>query len=387
MSEHRRVWGAREESGQGSGAPRSRGSVRLRRGTVLAVVATRPGAVELEVELEGRRAPGLAYPDLVGPVSVGDRVLLNTTAVFLRLGTGGMHLVVAVEDGPDTDLSPGGRVVKARYTPLQAAVHSVEETHREAIERSQGLRGTPVVCAPLHSMIGPIAAGAKAAGADRVVYVMTDGAALPGALSRLVARLRTAHLLDAFLTAGQAFGGEVEAVTLWTGLLAAVEVLGAEVVVVADGPGNLGTDTSWGVSALGSGHALNAADTLGGRAVAALRISFVDPRSRHRTVSHHSLTILERVCSARVTVAVPVLEDEGRRTAVWDALRERRLEERHQLVEVDGRPGVDRLAEMGFRVGSMGRTQQDDPEFFLAASAAGVLAARMAAASRSYRPG
>jgi hypothetical protein len=35
----------------------------------------------------------------------------------------------------------------------------------------------------------------------------------------------------------------------------------------------------------------------------------------------------------------------------------------------------------------MGRTQQDDPEFFLAASAAGVLAARMAAASRSYRPG
>ena len=29
-------------------------------------------------------------------------------------------------------------------------------------------------------MIGPIAAGARAAGAERIAYVMTDGAALPG---------------------------------------------------------------------------------------------------------------------------------------------------------------------------------------------------------------
>src|SRR5581483_9402526 len=214
---------------------------------------------------------------------------------------------------------------------------------------------------------------------------MTDGAALAGALSRLVPRLRRAGLLDGFVTCGQAFGGELEAVTIWTGLLAAKEILGADVIVVSDGPGNLGTETTWGVTALEAGHALNAAATLRGRPVAALRISFADPRDRHRVVSHHSLTILGEVCSAGVNVAVPVLEDEEERDAVWDRLRARRLEDRHQLVEVDGRPALELLDELGVVVKSMGRTAADDPAFFLAAGAAGVLAARMAAGSRRYR--
>lgn len=364
------------------------GGVRLRRARVVAVVASRPGAVELEVEVEGERAPALAYPELTGPVSIGDAVTLNTTAVTLGLGTGGVHLVVSV-DGAGAERTTGaeepppGRIMKARYTPLQVAVRSIEETDRDRIEGSRGLEGLPVVCAPLHSMIAPIAAGAKAAGAGRVIYVMTDGAALPGSFSRLVPRLRTAELLDGSITSGQAFGGEHEAVTLWTGLLGAKEVLGADVIVVADGPGNLGTDTRWGVSALGSGQALAAASVLGGRPVAALRISFADERPRHRGVSHHSLTILGQVCTVQAHVAVPVLEG-SERDAVWDALRGDALEERHQLVEADGRPALAELERVGVEVESMGRTPADDPVFFLAAGAAGVLAGRMAASSRAW---
>src|SRR6266508_2132485 len=361
-----------------------RAGIRLRRGTVVSLGASRPGAIELEVEVEGERAPALAYPDLTGPVRVGDVVLLNTTAVALGLGTGGFHLVIAVEGDRATELAHRGRVMKARYTPQQVIVRSVEESHRDLLEGSRGLRGTPVVAAPLHSMIGPIAAGVKASGVARVAYVMTDGAALPGSLSRLVPRLRDAGLLDGFITCGQAFGGELEAVTIWTGLLAAAEVLEADVVVVADGPGNLGTDTTWGVSALTSGNALHAAEALDGVPVAALRVSFADVRPRHRVVSHHSLTILEKVCMARANVAVPVLED-ARRDAVWEALRSRKLEERHQLVEVDGRPAVDKLEELDFAIESMGRTPKDDPAFFLAAGAAGVLAGRLAASSRRWR--
>ena len=358
--------------------------MRLRRGAVVALGPTRPGAVEIVVEVDGERAPALAYPDLVGPVAVGDRVVLNTTAVALQLGTGGFHLVVAVDGGPDVDVGHEGRVMKARYTPLQVAVRTVEETHREALEGSRGLRNTPVVCAPLHSMIAPIAAGAKASADARVVYLMTDGAALPGSFSRLVPRLREAGLLDGWITCGQAFGGELVAATLWTGLLAARDLLDAEVIVVADGPGNLGTDTTWGVSALGSGHALAAARALGGRPVAALRISFADPRERHHGVSHHSLTILSKVCTVDVNVAVPVLED-AERDLVFDVLRAAKLEEMHQLVEADGRPAVAELDRRGFAVESMGRTPQDDPAFFLAAGAAGVMAGRMAASSRRYR--
>jgi uncharacterized protein DUF3866 len=354
--------------------------VRLRRGKVLAITAERPGAMELEVEVEGEKAAALAYPPLCGPVGAGDRVVLNTTAGFLGFGTGGVHFVVAVEGGPDTDVATGRGIMKVRYTPAQAAVRSVEETHAEALEASPGLEGMPVVVAPLHSMIGPAAAGALAAGAQRVAYVMTDGAALPGSFSRLVQRLREAGLLSGFVTCGQAFGGEVEAATVWTGLLAAKEVLGADAVVVADGPGNLGTATKWGVSALAGGNSMNAVAALRGRPVAALRVSFADPRDRHVAVSHHSLTILAEVCMVPVHVAVPVLEG-LQREAVWSALRDVGLEDRHQLVEVEGRPALEVLAEEGIEVESMGRTSRDDPPFFLAAGAAGVLAGRMAVAN------
>jgi hypothetical protein len=359
--------------------------IRIRRGVVRAVTATRPGAQELEVEVDGTSAPAVSYPDLCGEVRPGDPVLLNATALELGLGTGGFHLVIAVEGRESIAKASPGHVMKARYTPLQTAVSSVEETHADLLEASEGLGQTPVVCAPLHSMLAPVAAGAKRASDARVVYVMTDGAALAGGFSRLVEQLRAKGLLEGWITCGQAFGGELESVTVWTGLLAAKELLDAEVIVVADGPGNLGTDTTWGVSALASGHALMAAATLQGRPIPALRVSFADERERHRGVSHHSLTILADVCKVDVNVPVPVLEDEAQRSAVWDALRSRKLEEIHHLVEVDGAPAVQELRARDIDVRTMGRGIEDDPAFFLAAGAAGVLAGRLAAENRRWR--
>jgi hypothetical protein len=331
---------------------------------------------------EGEARPAIAYPELTGPIDEGDIVILNTTATSLGLGTGGWDFVVAVEGTRGTEVEHAGRVMKARYTPLQTAVSTVEETQPGAI--SGTLEGMPVVAAPLHSMLAPIAAGARVAGAERIAYVMTDGAALAGALSRLVPRLREAGLIDAFITSGQAFGGELETVTIWSGLLAARNVAAADVAIVSDGPGNLGTETAWGVSALGSGNALNAAATLAGRPVASLRISFTDERERHRGLSHHSRTILQHVAGPGVNVAVPALEDDAQRDAVWDALRAARLEERHQLVEVDGAPALAELDRRGVEVDSMGRTPAEDPAFFLAGGAAGILAARMASGSKTW---
>jgi hypothetical protein len=357
--------------------------IRLRRGAVLEVLEQRPGAVEVSVEVEGSIARAIVYPALVGPVKSGDRVLLNTTAVSLGLGTGGVHFVVAVEGAGDLDTDSAGRIMKARYTPHQVAAHSVEETDGETIEGS-GLDGMPVVWVPLHSMIGPAAAGACAAGASTVAYVMTDGAALPAPFSRLTSRLKGAGLVDSVISTGQAFGGDLEAVTVFTGLLAARHVVGADVAVVGDGPGNTGTGTTWGASDVESAMSLNAAAILGGRPVAALRVSFADQRERHRGLSHHSITALSRVATASVHVAVPVMEDEQHRETVWNVLRETRLDDRHQLVEVNGQPSLDLLAERGIEPESMGRTIAGDPEFFLAAGAAGVLAGRMAAGNRAW---
>jgi hypothetical protein len=359
--------------------------IRLRRGTVVQIVEERAGLVEMSVEVEGSLARAVAYPGLTGPVTPGDHVLLNTTAVALGLGTGGTHFVVAVEGRHTADPEPGGHVMKLRYTPLQAKVRAIEEPGEPGHERLAGpadLAGLPVVWVPLHSMVGPAAAGARAAGARRVVYVMTDGAALPAPLSRVAAALRTTGILDAVVTAGQAFGGDAEAVTVFSALLASKHVLRADTVIVGDGPGNTGTATAWGATDVASASSLNAAGILGGRPIAALRISFSDPRARHRGVSHHSLTALGNVALVPVNVAVPAIEDDRRRNVVWQALREAKLQERHQLVEATGQPAMDLLSERGVEAESMGRMARDDPEFFLAAGAAGVLAGRMAAKDR-----
>ncbi|MDQ4005715.1 MAG: DUF3866 family protein, partial [Actinomycetota bacterium] len=277
-------------------------------------------------------------------------------------------------------------VLKLRYTPLQAKVVAVEEPespHREAFESARGLDGLPAAWVPLHSMVGAAAAGARASGAERIAYVMTDGAALPLALSEQVHALREAGLLDAVVTAGQAFGGDLEAVNAFSGLLAASAVARADAVVVADGPGKVGTASRWGASDVAAGMVLNAISILGGRAVAALRVNFADPDYRHHGVSPHSITVLREIALAPVHVAVPVLDDEER-GVVWEALKDAGLEERHQLVEVTGQPAIDLLNERGVAGQSMGWTLEEEPALFLAAGAAGVLAGRLAAGSARW---
>src|SRR5205085_3932644 len=143
------------------------------------------------------------------------------------------------------------------------------------------------VVADLHSALTPVVAAVRASRpATRIVYVMSDGGALPLWFSQSVPALRAAGWLDAAVTVGQAFGGDVEAVTVHTGLLAARHVLGADITIVTQGPGNLGTGTPWGFSGVAAGEACNAVHVLGGQTVGALRISDTDPRPRHRGVSH-----------------------------------------------------------------------------------------------------
>ena len=52
-----------------------------------------------------------------------------------------------------------------------------------------------------------------------------------------------------------------------TGLLAARHVLQADLAVVTQGPGNLGTGTPWGFSGVAAGEACNAVTVLGGEAI------------------------------------------------------------------------------------------------------------------------
>jgi hypothetical protein len=359
-----------------------------RAGRVLEQVRAWPGAVELEVAVEptADRVRALAYTAVTGAPQPGERVLLNASALLRGLGTGGLAFVVARTDVVPEDPAPGdGHIVKARYTPLQQMLLAVDEQdspHHDVLADADDLAGMPVVVADLHSALPAVLAGIRTARPDAVVaYVMTDGGALPASFSRAVAGLREAGWLAATLTVGQAFGGDHEAVTTQTGLLAARLVVGADVAVVTQGPGNVGTGTRWGYSGVAAAEALHAAHVLGGRGIASLRVSGADRRERHRGISHHSRTAYGSALLAPVDVPVTTLPDPE-----LDALVRRQLAEvvetartRLSVVDVPDTGLLEALSGSPVRLSTMGRGLDADPSPFLAAAAAGVHAASVSA--------
>lgn len=321
--------------------------------TVTDVLVERDGLQRVDTDA------GRAYvlTELVGTVAVGDRVVLNTTAVERGLGTGGWHVVhwnlareELVQPGP-------GHIMKVRYTSLQCDTGAAEEDHDVPAD----LAGTPVVVGTLHSQVPIVAASFLERRPDaRVVYVMTDGAALPMALSDLVVTMRQAGLVHGTVTAGHAFGGDLEAVSVPSALALAVHALDAEVVIAAMGPGVVGTGTALGTTAVEAAAVLDVTAALGGLPILCVRASGADPRERHRGVSHHVTAVLDL---ARSRVTVPT---------VPGATLHR---DDHDVVVAEPVPVADWLAGRGVHVTSMGRDASDDPLFFATAAAAGAVAA------------
>ena len=164
---------------------------------------------------------------LVGTPVVGDVVLLNTNALDLDLGTGGHAMVVALPDRLPRRHSPG-------RAHRQGALHPAAGDGRQ---RGRAGVGAPRRCSPRPTTwpgsrwsspictrrcrrsawrsppIGP---------ATRVVYVMTDGGALADAATPVPCRrCASAGLLAGTVTAGQAYGGDHEAVNVHSALLVA----------------------------------------------------------------------------------------------------------------------------------------------------------------------
>lgn len=375
------------------------------------IVSAPPGAVVLG---DGETCRAVAYESVTGLPEPDEWVRLEVSALARGLGTGGHAMVTARPSVLPADPAPGGHLVKARYMPDQVMVTGVDEQDTPAhallsapIE-DLALGGTPVVIADLHSALPAVLAGLRAplpADGDsvnaptqprelRVVYVMTDGGALPLPYSRTVAALQEAGLLAGTVSVGQAWGGDLEAVSIHNGLLAARHVLGADVIVVAQGPGNLGTDTPWGFSGVACGDAINAVAALDGHPVACLRVSEADGRARHRGISHHSLTAYGRVALAAADVVVPLLEGAfGQEVAEQAATlcAPRRQGATHRLVEVSVTGLLPALAaverEAGVRLNTMGRGLSQDAASFLTAAAAGRHAARLVCGRPAERAG
>ncbi len=303
----------------------------LRRGRVTALTERREGLVRLDVD----GVPCVAYPQLTGAVALGDDVLVNEQARLLGLGSGGFDVLHAnLTRGLGLPPAPGAHVVKLPYTSLQTAVRHGEEDEPLA----ESLDGMPVVCCSLHSQLAPVCA---ALAGRRVAYVQLPGAALPVALSDTVRLLRERGLLELAIGAGPCFGGDVDCVGVWSAL-ALARGRGVEVVVCGVGPGIVGTGTSLGHGGMAAAEAAAAALALGGVAIVAPRVSEGDPRERHLGLSHHTAAVLRVVPDARLP--------EDRDPPGW------------------------REACAGLPLSHMGRGPDEDPAFFAAAFAAGLLA-------------
>ncbi len=191
--------------------------------------------------------------------------------------------------------------------------------------------------------------------------MQTGGGALPGSLSHDVGQLRERGLLCGHVTAGPAYGGEAEAISV-PGALDAAAGLGWDAVLAGPGPGIIGSATRLGHGGTAALETAHAALALGMQTTLSPRLSAVDPRPRHRGVSHHTLTVLELLL-APVGVVAPEGEEE------IAAKLESACGGRH-LLQV-GAVDLEGYADTDLPSQTMGRSSADDPLFFAAALASG----------------
>jgi uncharacterized protein DUF3866 len=324
----------------------------LRRGVVVSVERRAPDTA-ITVDVDGERRPAIAYVDLTGPVEEGDEVVVNVAARDLGLGSGGFDIVHAnLTRGLSAHSPEAAHVMKLNYTSLQHAVHPAEE---QAPDLELPL-DSAVAVVSLHAQLPCVAwALAEKRPRTRLGYVQTAGGALPGALSRNVRVLRERGLLAAHVTAGPAFGGEHDAVTVAGALHTGLTALGWDAAVVGPGPGILGSDTALGHGGLSVLDNAHAALALGCRTIVVPRMSSGDPRPRHRGLSHHTRTVLELLLRP-VIVAMPA--GEPAELPGWAVRR-------------DADADVAGYAGSGLPARTMGRSIEEDVLFFRAALAGG----------------
>lgn len=356
--------------------------ISYKKGKVIDIIRKYNRCTEVAVDIEGKREKAINYNDITGEINEGDEVALNTTAVELGLGTGGVHFVVSVKGKAELDKIPGkGHIMKLRYTPMQFSTLSVEEEaspHHEAIKECRDLGKMPVIVGELHSMLPPVVFNIKRENPDlQIAYIMTDGGALPIDFSRSVSYLRRKNLIKGTITFGQAFGGDLEAVNIYTALIAAYAVLKSDLTIVTMGPGITGTGTKYGFSGIEQGPIIDAINTLGGTSFFIPRISFADKRKRHQGISHHSITILKDIIKTSTNIVLPKIEDE-KLLYIRKQIENAKIDKKHSIFyEKNLDKIIDNISSFDFKVSTMGRGLDEEREFFQTVGAVGYYVSRL----------
>lgn len=346
--------------------------ISLKKARVKEVRKSRPHIQEVLVELENRVEKAYSYPEFAGWLKEGDEVIVNTTACDLNLGSGGYHFVLWNLKQEKVVTKSKGHIVKLRYTPLQSAFLSIEEKEspfHKILKDQDTIEGFPVFIGSLHSQLPSVVLTYKHFFPEKkLVYIMTEGGALPISLSYSVAYFRQHGWLEATITAGQAFGGDYEAVNVASALVAACHGLKADAAVVLMGPGIAGTETRLGFSGLEQGVIANLVYALKGKVLLLPRLQFSDPRERHYGFSHHFLTILKRILLFKPSVILPELE-EDKKVYLLKQLENENLNYENEVKFIKCLDLERLFSKLPFTPTTMGRSYAEEPYFFLAAAA------------------
>lgn len=340
-------------------------------GTIAEIIEENDKLQVLAVQLGRSLEKAINYIGIYGALKVGQKVYVNTTAVRLGLGSGGFHFVLWHDGMGDVKLEGSGHIMKLPYTPWQFKCLSVEEPdsiyHYVFTER-RNLENMPVIICELHSMVAPVAAVLNYAGYFPVAYIMVDRASLPMDFSNTIKELRSKRLLMSTITTGNAFGGDYEAVNIYTALITARHIVHADAAIISIGPGIIGTGTLYGFSTLECGHYIDAVNALNGRPIFMPRISFADVRSRHHGISHHSLTALSLAANTPAEIYMPILPKK-QMSFVISQIYTSGLMTKHRWRFRDGSIIKKLMDSYKLNITTMGRDYDADPVFFEAAGA------------------
>ncbi|MDO9533815.1 MAG: DUF3866 family protein, partial [Bacillota bacterium] len=131
------------------------------------------------------------------------------------------------------------------------------------------------------------------------------------------------------------------------------------------GPGVVGTSTRYGCSGIEQGEHIDRVHKLQGIPVFIPRISFHDSRSRHKGLSHHSLTALGEICYESAYIPLPSYNKE-KMFFLFRQLKNSHLLEKHKVVIVSKKTKLDIFKNDDHDFRTMGRNIREDPAFFAA---------------------
>ncbi|MTI48178.1 DUF3866 family protein [Sporosalibacterium faouarense] len=348
--------------------------ISLKEGIIIEIINCDDEIDWIKVSIEGNNYKAVNYSKLTGNVSIGDKVILNTTAVELSLGTGGYHFVVHNHNYKQKSDSKKGHIMKLRYTPMQIKCLAAEEQsspHHEKIKSFTSLSNYIFLTGSLHSMVAPIASMIKyLRPKTKINYIMTDGGALPLQFSLTVKELKKKGIIDNTITIGHSFGGDFECVNIYTGLITSKEVLESDITIIAMGPGIVGTGTRYGYSGIEQGSILDAVNALGGKSIAIPRITFSDNRDRHRGISHHTLTVLNKITFSKCDLVLPILSEE-KNLFIEKQINNTKISSKHNILYQEGENIKEALDFYNLKTTTMGRNYNQDKDYFISLGAVG----------------